>query len=376
MRLTEIFEFPAMLRPLSQAKYGEAAGMENGNILAVDDTPASLKLLTDLLKAEGYKVRSSVSGEMALSAAAACPPELVLLDINMPGLNGYDVCERLKAQPETREVPVIFVSALSETVEKVKGFNLGAVDFVTKPYHREELLARVRTHMELYRLRHRLEQAVETRTAELQESEQKIRGSLIDTVAVLAAAAELRDPYTAGHMRRVAEIASAIARELRLPAEQAEGLYLSSLVHDIGKIKIPLEILGKPGQLLAVEFSLIKDHARAGYEILHTIDFPWPVADIVLQHHERMDGTGYPQGLKEDAILKEARILAVADAVEAIMSDRPYRAGLGVDVALKEISSKRGRFYWEPAADACVSLFRDQGWRPEIKADPPPVLFQ
>lgn len=144
---------------------------KKGSILAVDDTPASLRLLTDILKTEGYEVRSAISGELALRAATSNPPELVLLDIRMPGMDGFEVCRHLKAQPETRDVPIIFVSAMSETSEKVQGFNLGAVDFVTKPYQREELLARVHTHLELNRLNNHLEELVEERTKALSVSE-------------------------------------------------------------------------------------------------------------------------------------------------------------------------------------------------------------
>ena len=340
--------------------------IDKGSILAVDDTPASLKLLTDILKAEGYKVRSAISGELALRAAASHPPGLVLLDINMPGMNGFEVCQRLKELPETRDAPVIFISALSETVEKVKGFQLGAVDYVTKPYHREELLARVRTHLELSCLRHHLERVVEERTAELRASEKKVRASLLDSIAIVAATAEMRDPYTAGHQRRAAEIAAAIAREMQLPEDQIEGLYLAGVVHDVGKIRIPLEILSKPSKLNELEFSLIKDHASSGHDILKAVEFPWPVAEIVWQHHERLDGSGYPRGLKGDQILLEARILAVADVVEAIMSDRPYRAGLGIDAALGEISLERGKAFCGEAVDACVRLFREQHWRPAL----------
>jgi DNA-binding response OmpR family regulator len=155
---------------------------DKGRILAVDDTPASLRLLTDLLQDEGYEVRSAIGGELALHAALSNPPELVLLDIRMPGMDGYEVCRRLKADPATRDVPVIFVSAVTETDEKVQGFGLGAVDFVTKPYQRDELMARVRTHLELHRLRHHLEDQVQERTAALTQSEKKLRTSLLDSV--------------------------------------------------------------------------------------------------------------------------------------------------------------------------------------------------
>ncbi len=331
-----------------------------GYILAVDDTPASLRLLTDILTAEGYEVRSAISGELALHAASVQPPELVLLDVSMPGMSGFEVCERLKSQAQTRDVPVIFVSAMSETVEKVRGFELGAVDYVTKPYHREELLARVHTHLELNRLRHRLEDMVEERTQALKKSEAKLRTSLLDSISAIAATVEMRDPYTAGHQRRVAQIATAMAGLLGLTDQQIEGLYLACVVHDVGKIKIPAEILSKPGTLTQLEFALIKQHPQAGYEILKEVDFPWPIAQFVLQHHERFDGTGYPQGLKGDAILLEARIIAVADTIEAMASHRPYRAGLRIEAALTEISSRRGTLYDPAVVDAAIVLFREK----------------
>lgn len=333
---------------------------EKGSILAVDDTPASLKLLSDILREEGYNVRAAINGELAVTSAISNPPELVLLDVRMPGMDGFDVCRRLKANPRTSEVPVIFVSAVSETEDKVRGFDLGAVDFVTKPYQREELLARVHTHLEVRRLRNHLEELVWARTRELRESERKLRRSLLDSISAIAATIEMRDPYTAGHQRRVADLATTIARELRLSEEQIEGLYLASTVHDIGKIRIPAEILSKPGKLTEAEFSLIKQHSEAGYEILKAIDFPWPIATAVLQHHERMDGSGYPNGLRNGEALLEARILAVADVVEAMVSHRPYRAGLGVDAALEEITRHRSVRYDSDVVDACLKLFREQ----------------
>jgi putative two-component system response regulator len=318
-----------------------------GKILAVDDTPASLRLLTDILKAEGYEVRSAISGELALHAATLNPPELVLLDVRMPEMDGYEVCRRLKAQPATRDVPVIFVSAISETDE-------------TKPYQRDELLARVRTHLELNRLRNHLEDLVGERTAELRESEKKLKTSLLDSITALAAIVEMRDPYTAGHQRRTAQLAIAIAKELQLPAEQVEGIHLAGVVHDVGKIRVPAEILTKPGKLTGLEFSIIKEHAQNGYEILSNIDFPWPIAEIVLQHHERLDGSGYPQALSNGKILLEAKILAVADVVESMMSHRPYRPALGIDSALDNIALNRGALFDSAAVDACIRLFREQ----------------
>jgi response regulator RpfG family c-di-GMP phosphodiesterase len=333
-----------------------------GKILAVDDTPASLRLLTDILKDEGYEVRSAISGELALHAAALNPPELVLLDIRMPGMDGYEVCRRLKADAATRDVPVIFVSAASEMSEKLQGFEIGAVDYVTKPYQRDELMARVRTHLELHRLRHHLEELVDERTAALKESEKKLRSSLIESIAALAAIVEMRDPYTAGHQRRVAQLAVAIAREMRLPDETVEGIHLASVVHDVGKIRVPAEILSKPGRLTALEFGLIKEHSQGGFDILKTIAFPWAIAQIVLQHHERLDGSGYPQGLRDEQILLESRIVTVADVVESMVSHRPYRPALGIDAALAEISTHKGKLFDPVVVDTCISLFRDKNF--------------
>lgn len=334
----------------------------NGKILAVDDTPASLKLLTNLLKTEGYEVRSAISGELALQSAINNPPELILLDIRMPDMDGFEVCRQLKMRTETQSIPVIFVSALSETEEKVQGFDLGAVDFVTKPYQRQELLARVHTHLEVVRLRNQLAGLVEERTKELRVSEVKLRNSLMDFITAIGATIEMRDPYTAGHQRRVASLAVAIGNELLLSRDEIEGLRLASVVHDIGKIRVPAEILSKPGKLSDIEFSLIKQHVENGYEILKAIDFPWPIAQIVLQHHERLDGTGYPYGLKAESILLEARILAVADVVEAMMSHRPYRAALGIEVALQEIELNSGKSFDAHIVSACLKLFRESDY--------------
>lgn len=330
-------------------------------ILVVDDTPASLKLLTDIMKAEGYEVRSAISGELALNAAMSNPPDLILLDIRMPEIDGFEVCRRLKASSLTQDVPVIFVSAASETDEKVQGFQLGAVDYVTKPYQRDELLSRVRAHLELHQLRHHLTDVVNERTAQLMESEKKLKKILLDSVALLAAIVEMRDPYTAGHQHRVAEIAVAIAKILQLSEAQIEGIHLAGVVHDVGKIQIPAEILSKTGGLTDIEYMLVKEHARNGYDLLKTVDYPWPIAQIVLQHHERLDGSGYPQALKGDDILFEARIISVADVVESMTSHRPYRPGLGIDAALGEIEHNRGVLYDPVVVDACCKLFRELG---------------
>jgi PAS domain S-box-containing protein/putative nucleotidyltransferase with HDIG domain len=191
----------------------------------------------------------------------------------------------------------------------------------------------------------------------LKDSYEKLERTLKGIVEALGAAIELRDPYTAGHQRRVAELAVAIAEEMGLPTEKVEATRYAALVHDIGKLAVPAEILAKPAALTDTEFALIKFHPQQAYDILKEIDFPWPLAEIVLQHHERLDGSGYPSGLKGDEILLEARIIAVADVVEAMSSHRPYRPARGIEAACDEIKAKRGRLYDPDVVDACVSLF-------------------
>ena len=196
---------------------------------------------------------------------------------------------------------------------------------------------------------------------ELEQGFEKPRTTLEGMVNALASTAERRDPYTAGHQQRVTQLACAIAQEMGLPQEQIEGLHVAGALHDIGKIYVPAEILNKPGRLTEMEMSLIKTHPQAGYDILKRIEFPWPVPQIMLQHQERIDGSGYPQGLSGEEILLEARILAVADVVEAMSSHRPYRSALGIDKALEEILQNRGVLYDSEVVDSCLKVFTEKG---------------
>jgi PAS domain S-box-containing protein/putative nucleotidyltransferase with HDIG domain len=197
---------------------------------------------------------------------------------------------------------------------------------------------------------------------ELKESFEHLRRSLESTVSALASALEMRDPYTAGHQQRVTDLACAIAEEMGLSEEQINGIRMAGLIHDIGKINIPAEILNKPGELTEIEYNLFKNHPQVGHDILKSVEFPWPVAQIVLQHHERMDGSGYPQGLSGDEIMLEARILAVADIVEAIASHRPYRPARGAGDALEEILHNKGTLYDLEVVDACLRVFYEKGF--------------
>jgi GAF domain-containing protein len=197
---------------------------------------------------------------------------------------------------------------------------------------------------------------------ERRRSEQELHEALEDAIQAVAATVEMRDPYTAGHQRRVGQLAVAIASEMGLMPERVHGLHLASIVHDVGKVGVPAEILSKPGRLNEIEFSLIKQHPKIGYDILKDVRFPWPIAQIVLQHHERLDGSGYPAGLAGEQIMLEARILTVADVVEAIFAFRPYRAALGIDKAMDEIRENRGRFYDPQVVDACLRVCTERGF--------------
>jgi PAS domain S-box-containing protein len=195
------------------------------------------------------------------------------------------------------------------------------------------------------------------------ESTERTKKALGATVQAIAVTVETKDPYTAGHQRRVADVACAIATEMNLPADQIDGIRMAAAIHDLGKISVPAEILSKPTKLTAIEFSLIKTHSQSGYDILKDIDFPWPVARTVLEHHERMNGSGYPNGLTGDNMLLESRILAVADVVESMASYRPYRPALGIDAALNEIEKNRGTLYDNAVVDACLRLIREKGFQ-------------
>jgi PAS domain S-box-containing protein len=198
--------------------------------------------------------------------------------------------------------------------------------------------------------------------ATLEQSLTRLEKTVEGAIAAMATVIEMRDPYTAGHQQRVATIAGAIAREMVLPDDLIKGVEITGKIHDIGKIYVPMEILSKPGVLSPIERQIIQTHARGSYDILKSIDFPWPVAQTALQHHERLDGSGYPQGLKENEIMLEAKILMVADVVEAMASHRPYRASRGIEAALDEISKNRATLYDSNVVDACLDLFREKGF--------------
>jgi len=227
------------------------------------------------------------------------------------------------------------------------------------------LISLEQNHAELLKSNRQLEREMRERKRaeeDLRRSLERLQVTMKGAIQAIAVTVEIRDPYTAGHQLRVADLSSAIAKELGFSKEQTEEIYLDAAVHDIGKIALPVEFLVKPGRLSEMELELFKPHAEMGYKILKPIGFPWPIAQVVLQHHERMDGSGYPRGLAGEEIVMEARILGVADTVEAMASDRPYRPALGIDKALEEIQRHRGVLYDPAVVDACLKLFTEKGF--------------
>ncbi len=341
----------------------------HGNIMIVDDNPANLKLLEGMLRQEGHEVRSFPLGRLALAAAAQNPPDLILLDINMPEMNGYEVCARLKSTEELSGIPVIFLSALNETQDKVKAFRSGAVDYISKPFQFEEVHARVETHLKLHDLQRAvqaqnedLEDLVNERTKQLQAAVKQVESTYDETLHALSAALDLRDNETAGHSQRVTRYSLEIAQAMGCGEEELRQISLGACLHDIGKIGIPDAILLKAGKLNPEETEIMRQHVRIGYDMVSRISFLSRAAHIVLTHQELYDGGGYPQGLIGKQIPLGARIFSVADTLDAMTSDRPYRTALPFQTAREEIVRCSGSQFDPDVVQAFLSI-PEQVWK-------------
>jgi HD-GYP domain-containing protein (c-di-GMP phosphodiesterase class II) len=384
-------------------------------VLAVDDDSGLVGIYREIL--ETSAVRSSetvrrpsfrVTGcSQALEAIEALKRKagqgsafsVIFMDVNLPpGPTGIWAAEEIHKLDPSANI-VLVTGYIGSEVEKLSR-DLAVSDrllFLQKPFHPQEIIqyasalsSKWLAEQRVRALNTNLESLVFRRTQELELSNELLRQEIdrrqnaqrecqasleafqkiIDgAVMAIAMTLEKRDPYTAGHQQRVAHLALAIGREMGLAPDRLVGLHIASLIHDIGKISLPAEILSKPSQLTRLELGLIQGHAQAGHDILENIEFPWPVSQIVLQHHERMDGSGYPRGLTEADILLEARIVGVADVVETMSSHRPYRPSMGLDKALDEIGTHKGRLYDTDAADACLKLIREKSFE-----FPPPVF--
>src|SRR5208337_1465438 len=313
------------------------------SVLVVDDDDNIRRFLLNYLELISCAGKGAANGPEALKILARERIDLVVSDIKMEGMDGMELMQ--EAHQTHPQVPFIIMTGYEPEYSYEAIINAGASDFIAKPFSLGELKAKI---CRIQKEKDILQQ--------LQHSLASAKKLFENTVGALASTVEQRDPYTAGHQNRVGDLACAIGREMGLPEDRVEVLRLAAFVHDIGKVGVPAELLAKPGKLTATEMSLIKVHCQVGFEILNTIDFPWPLAEMVFQHHERVNGSGYPLGLKGQMIRLEARILAVADVVEAMSSHRPYRPALKLSATLEEISKNRGVLYDGEVVDACLRL--------------------
>jgi len=324
--------------------------MTKARIMIVEDEMIVAGDIKKTLQDKEYVVSTVVSsGEEAIKKAEQDNPDLVLMDIVLKGeMDGIETAKQIRSR---FDIPVLYLTAYADKAMLERAKTTEPFGYIIKPFHEKELHSNI--EMALYK--HKVER-------KLKESYARLKRTMEGIIDAMVMMVELRDPFIAGHQHRVAQLASAIATEIGLPEDQIKATHLAATIHDVGLINIPFEMFSKPRQLTGQEFDYYKIHPKVGYNILKNIEFPWPIAQIVLQHHERMDGSGYPQGLSGDDILLEARIVSVADVVEAMSSQRPYRGAFSMDKVLEEISKNRGIFYEPAAVDACLKLFREKGF--------------
>jgi putative two-component system response regulator len=312
-----------------------------GTILVADDQASNRELLDELLTTQGFKVIAVSDGDEALHQLAKTSVDLILLDVMMPRLNGFEACEEIKCNPNTYLVPVILVTSLSEKQDRIKGIRAGADDFLSRPVDRSELLARVRSLLTL-----------KQRTDELERAE--------SVLFTLARSIEGKDPYTHGHCERLAEYSASLGRHLGLPEDQVTALRRAGVVHDIGKIAIPDAIILKPTSLSPEEWKLVREHPVVGERICAPLKSFRSVLPIIRHHHERIDGSGYPDGLRGDTIPIAARVLQIVDVYDALTTVRPYKPAFSVTEALQTMKLEVARGWWDPRIfDQFEQLIRD-----------------
>ncbi|TAN70606.1 MAG: two-component system response regulator [Methylobacter sp.] len=329
------------------------------DILIVDDTLANLQLLSSLLKEEGYKVRPANSGALALQAVAKKKPDLILLDIKMPEMNGYEVCSTLKSNPETKNIPVLFISALNDVADKIKAFNVGGLDYINKPFQFEEVKARVATHLQLKAYEDDMEARIAQGIREIEALNKEIIDTQQELIFTMGQICETRSHETGQHVKRVAEYSYLLAKLYGY--EELEFMKQAASMHDIGKVAIPDSILNKPGELTAEEWGIMKTHSHLGFQMLslsqNTPQRPLfkLAATIALEHHEKWDGSGYPYGLKGEEISVAGRITAIADVFDALGAMRCYKPSKSLEEILAIFKQESGR-HFDPAM---VTLFFD-----------------
>ena len=311
--------------------------ISQARILIVDDEPANLKVMREVL-AGNYRLSFAKSGAVALQLIENDPPKLILLDVMMPDMNGFEVCKILKANPKTAHIPVIFVTALTQEQDESEGFSLGAVDYITKPISPAIVKARVKTHLSLVQA-------------------EQLKQAHVDLVERLGRAAEYKDTDTGEHIARMSQYSKVLALALGMNEQHAELLRQAAPMHDVGKIGIPDSILLKPGKLTPDEFAHMKEHAAIGAKIL--ANSPSPLLQLAhvlaIEHHEKWDGTGYPNGLKGEEISIEGRIVAIADVFDALTSKRPYKEPWSIEQTLEHMQQQAGKHFDPQLVDLFIS---------------------
>lgn len=319
---------------------------EKNTLLVVDDTPENIDVLRGILGAD-YTVKIATSGQLALKIVAAQPPDLILLDIMMPGMDGYEVCRQIKGNEATRHIPVIFVTALGEIKDEALGFELGAADYIVKPVSPPIVRARVQAHLDLADQRRYLQHLVAERTGELERSNRQLEQTHLVMLQQLGRAADYRDNETGKHVARVGNFSKLLGLASGFLESQAELLMYASMMHDTGKIGVPDHILLKPGKLTVEEFEVIKKHPEIGAEIIgdHDAEVLKMAKQVALTHHEKWNGQGYPHGLGGTDIPIVGRIVAIADVFDALTSVRPYKTAWPVEKALELIEKEAGQHF-------------------------------
>jgi putative two-component system response regulator len=309
----------------------------SAKILVVDDEPSIVDVLTRFLSREGYSVVTAANGREALEQVRREPPDLILLDVTMPELDGFTVCERIKEDPRTALIPITMLTGLDDREHRTRGIEAGADDFLTKPFEQSILRARIRSQLRLKRL-----------TDQLEHTE--------NVIFMLAQAVEAKDAYTEGHLRRLRAYGERLALAYGLAPTEVDAVRYGGILHDIGKIGVDEAILRKPGPLTAEESAQMRRHPEIGAQIISQMRFARDVAPIISGHHEYWDGSGYPHGLRGEEIPIGARIITIVDAYDAMMTDRPYRAALGEVEALRRLRIARGSQFDPELLDIFVGL--------------------
>jgi putative two-component system response regulator len=340
-------------------------------IMVVDDTPENLKVLSMMLQRNGYCVSAFPQGKMALSAADAIPPNLVLLDIDMPEMNGYQVCEAFKSKPELKDIPIIFISALDDPNDKIRALKCGGVDYITKPFQIDEVYARVDTHLQLYKAREILKDFNEKLKNTVADQLEEINKSQLAMIFALAKLSHTRDDDTGLHLERVQYLCRMLSEEIagvkgfldQITPNFITAIFHASPLHDLGKVGIKDAILLKPGKLTPEEFETMKAHTTIGARTLESVHKQYPNnefirmgIDIAKYHHEKWDGSGYPEGLYGTAIPLSARIMALVDVYEALRARRPYKEPFPHEKSAAIILEGRGKHFDPHIVDGFVRI--------------------